>query len=56
MFFVGCLGFTACAALNTGLVCTILRQDTEGGLAVAGFKLAFLCFELGVARAELTIG
>lgn len=54
IFIVGCIGFAA--ALVAALVWTVVRQDLQGGFAIAGFILAFLGFTLGIARAEVTIG
>lgn len=49
----GCFGFAA--ALISALAWAILRQDIQGGFAIAGFILAFVGFLLGIARAEAII-
>jgi hypothetical protein len=51
VFLCGCAGFTA--ALASAIVWTVLRDDVQGGFAIAGFMLAFLGFCLGVARTEI---
>lgn len=51
VFLCGCVGFTA--ALISAIVWTVVRDDVQGGFAIAGFMLAFLGFCLGIARTEI---
>lgn len=50
VFIYGCLGFAATLVL--AVAWSIVRNDVQGGFAIAGFLLAFLGFCLGIARME----
>lgn len=51
IFLCGCMGFLA--ALLSAIIWSVVRNDVQGGFAIAGFMLAFLGFCLGIARLEI---
>lgn len=51
VFIYGCSGFATTLVL--AVAWSIVRRDVQGGLAIAGFMLAFLGFCLGIARTEI---
>jgi len=51
VFVLGCLGFTACLVIS--VVWTAVKGDVQGGFAIGGFLLAFMCFCGGIAHSEI---
>ncbi|KAL5888219.1 hypothetical protein ACKVWC_003488 [Pyricularia oryzae] len=51
LFYCGCVGFAAC--LITAVAWTVVRDDLQGGFAIASFMLAFLAFCAGMVHSEV---
>lgn len=51
-FICGCVGFIL--ALIFAIVWSAVRDDIQGGFAIAGFMLAFLGFCFGVTQNDLS--
>ncbi|KAI6427232.1 hypothetical protein MCOR21_006256 [Pyricularia oryzae] len=51
LFYCGCVGFAAC--LITAVAWTVVRDDVQGGFAIASFMLAFLALCGGMVHSEV---